>query len=101
MIQYDCEGNFYLLRTVHSSFRIYFSKIQSAVYLSCRNSKPSGAIVLARLGRRVAGRHGVVVRRRALTPVTVLELTVVLRGGGRRLLLCTDAVLLLPVGRGR
>ena len=52
-----------------------------------RISKPS-AIVLARLGGRIAARHGVVVRGRALTPV--LELTVVLR-----LLLCIDAVLVL------
>ena len=86
VIQYDWDRNLSPLRKKSVAFVSHFVFIYLKNNLR-RISKPS-AIVLARLGGRIAARHGVVVRRRALTPV--LELTVVLR-----LLLCIDAVLVL------
>ena len=67
----------------------YVSSNMSNILFTCTNpkSKSSGGGVLAGLGAR---RHGVVVGGRALTPVGVLELRVVLR----LLLACVHAVLL-------
>ena len=77
-------SSFIVVYVLHPVY-VYMSNI----LFSCNNpkSKSSGGGVLAGLGAR---RHGVVVGGRALTPVGVLELRVVLR----LRLACVHAVLL-------
>ena len=92
MSQYDRERNLaYIVRNYGQFSNPIFVYPK---YHFHQNSKPSTTVV-ARLGGRIAVRHGVVVRWRALTPLRVLKRSVVLRL--LLLLLCIDAILLRMV----